>query len=95
MMVYALCVLVPINSQGSNNLHGFDRLSASNVGTRSNMMWAHFVGAYLFSFGLLYFLYKEYQKVHNQTKSPTNEVSSPMLCVRPHRSTPRHINVTN
>lgn len=65
MMVYALCVLVPINSQGSNNLHGFDRLSASNVGTRSNMMWAHFVGAYLFSFGLLYFLYKEYQKVHN------------------------------
>ncbi len=62
-MVYALCVLVPINIRGSNNLDGFDRLSASNVGGRSPMLWAHFVGAYLFTFGMLYLLYLEYQKV--------------------------------
>lgn len=77
MMVYALCVLVPINSQGSNKLHGFDRLSASNVGTQSSMMWAHFVGAYLFSFGLLYFLYKEYTKVSQGLRVCMDYCSTP------------------
>ena len=62
MLVYGLCVLVPINSVGANNLTEFDKFSASNVATGSHMLYAHFVGAYLFTLALCSMLYKEYQK---------------------------------
>lgn len=62
MLVYGLCVLVPINSVGKNNLTQFEKYSASNVADGSSMLWAHFVGAYLFTMVLMYMLYKEYQK---------------------------------
>jgi len=75
MLVYGLCVLVPINSIGANGQSQFEKFSASNVADGSQFLWAHFTGAYLFSFLLMYLLFKEYQKYvelrQQFMKSPT------------------------
>ena len=75
MLVYGLCVLVPINSIGANGQSEFEKFSASNVANGSQFLWAHFAGAYLFSSLLMYLLFKEYQKYvelrQQFMKSPT------------------------
>lgn len=75
MLIYGLCVLVPINSIGANMLSEFEKYSASNVADGSQLLWAHFVGAYLLTFLLMYLLFKEYQtyvELRQQfMKSPT------------------------
>ncbi|TFJ88120.1 hypothetical protein NSK_000474 [Nannochloropsis salina CCMP1776] len=75
MLVYGLCVLVPINASGTNKATQFEKFSASNVADGSQTLWAHFAGAYLFSFLLMYLLYREYQRYvelrQQYMKSPT------------------------
>lgn len=84
MLAYGLCVLVPINAIGANNLTEFERFSASNVADGSQFLWAHLVGAYAFSFLLMYLLFKEYMKYvelrQQFMKSPT--VQSYSIVVR-------------
>ncbi|RZC04778.1 Calcium permeable stress-gated cation channel 1 isoform E [Glycine soja] len=68
----AWAVLVPVNatstgleSAGRDNITSsdIDKLSISNVHSRSERFWAHILVAYAFTFWTCYILLKEYEKV--------------------------------
>lgn len=64
MLVYGLGVLVPVNVYGAPlGMTEFERYSMSNVQHGSALLWAHWVGAHLFSLLFMHALYKEYQVV--------------------------------
>ncbi|RYR11494.1 hypothetical protein Ahy_B04g069016 isoform B [Arachis hypogaea] len=66
----AWIVLVPVNwtstgLEGAKNITSsdIDKLSVSNVHSRSERFWGHIVMAYAFTFWVCYILLKEYEKV--------------------------------
>jgi calcium permeable stress-gated cation channel len=61
--VYGLCVLIPINEKGENNIKDLDRLSMANIANLSPKLWAHSVGAWIVSVVFYYLMYTTYRDV--------------------------------
>lgn len=58
---YAAVVLIPLNATGGNDLSGMDQLTLGNVSQKSDRLWAHLIGVWLFSFIVYYLLYTEWR----------------------------------
>lgn len=58
---YAAIVLIPINVVDGVGLSGMDKLTLGNIPDKSDKLWAHLIGVWLFSFILYYFIYAEWK----------------------------------
>ncbi|XP_068634228.1 CSC1-like protein At1g32090 [Aristolochia californica] len=71
LTILAILVLIPVNASGGTLFflrrdvisNDIDKLSISNVGTKSKRFFAHISMAYLFTAWICYVLYKEYDRV--------------------------------
>ncbi len=77
ILPYGLIVTLPVNYHGGvsdsdPSVVGLDRLTLGNVKAQSNLLWVHFVGVWMYTLLILYFLYREYvayQKFRQQSLS--------------------------
>ncbi|XP_015749318.1 PREDICTED: CSC1-like protein ERD4, partial [Acropora digitifera] len=58
---YGIAVLLPLNCYGTADLSGLDKLSMSNLGQRSERLWAHLVAAWVYTLIICYLLYLEWK----------------------------------
>lgn len=58
---YGIAVLLPLNCYGIADLSGLDKLSMSNLGQRSERLWAHLVAAWVYTLIICYLLYLEWK----------------------------------
>ena len=58
---YGIAVLLPLNCYGTADLSGLDKLSISNLGQRSERLWAHLVAAWVYTLIICYLLYLEWK----------------------------------
>lgn len=60
LLPYAILVLIPVSVNGGNNQKGMDILTLGNISQKSDKLWAHLLGVWLFSFLMYYMLYNEW-----------------------------------
>jgi hypothetical protein len=65
ILPYGLIVTLPVNYHGGVSdtdqaVVGLDRLTLGNVKANSNLLWVHFIGVWMYTLLILYFLYREY-----------------------------------
>eukprot|EP00730_Choanoeca_flexa_P002732 TRINITY_DN11153_c0_g1_i2.p1 TRINITY_DN11153_c0_g1~~TRINITY_DN11153_c0_g1_i2.p1 ORF type:complete len:844 (+),score=179.00 TRINITY_DN11153_c0_g1_i2:133-2664(+) len=61
--LYSSIVIVPVNVHGREQADGVEQLSLVNIRAGSGRVWVHWIGMWLFSFGLMFqlnALYKQY-----------------------------------
>lgn len=61
ILPYGLLVLLPLNVNGTAELQGMSSLTMGNIGLKSNMYWAHFVGVWIYSVIIYFLLYREWK----------------------------------
>jgi hypothetical protein len=61
ILPYGLLVLLPLNIHGSVILKGMSSLSMGNIELKSDIFWAHLVGAWAYSIIIYFLLYREWQ----------------------------------
>ena len=65
ILPYGLIVALPVNYHGGvsdtdGTMAGLDRLTMGNVEAKSNLLLVHFIGVWMYTLVILYFLYREY-----------------------------------
>lgn len=65
ILPYGLIVTVPLNYEGGNSKNDPDidtlnRLTLGNVEAKSDFLWAHFIGVWMYTIVILYFMHREY-----------------------------------
>lgn len=65
ILPYGLIVVLPVNYHGGISdtdptYEGLDSLTMGNVKAMSSVLWVHFIGVWMYTFVILYFLYREY-----------------------------------
>ena len=61
ILPYGLLVLLPLNIYGTANLKGMSSLSMGNIELKSDIYWAHLVGAWAYSIIIFFMMYREWQ----------------------------------
>lgn len=65
ILPYGLIVTLPVNYEGGiyksdESVNGLDRLTLGNVEPKSDLLWVHFIGVWMYTIVILYFLHREY-----------------------------------
>ena len=65
ILPYGLIVALPVNYHGGisdtdKTIVGLDRLTLGNVEPKSGLLWVHFIGVWMYTLLILYFLHREY-----------------------------------
>ena len=65
ILPYGLVVTLPVNYEGGvfetdDSVNGLDRLTLGNINPMSEYLWVHFVGVWMYTIVILYFLHREY-----------------------------------
>eukprot|EP00053_Salpingoeca_punica_P016854 m.160744 g.160744 ORF g.160744 m.160744 type:complete len:699 (+) comp17056_c2_seq5:91-2187(+) len=67
--LFAMIVLIPVNSNGGEDLTGLDSISLSNVTRASSRLWAHLISCYFFTGVIFFYLRKTYMVyIHERAK---------------------------
>eukprot|EP00124_Ichthyophonus_hoferi_P002057 Ihof_evm10s127 gene=Ihof_evmTU10s127 len=74
--IWAFGVILPLNYTGANGLHGFHQISMSNIGQKSQRLWAHVISVYIFT-GITLFLLNKHFKEFVQLRIHFNQIKRP------------------